>query len=507
MRSKNAAKNLVLYMGYEALVFLLGIIFPRYVILAYGSEINGLTSTITRVLSLINLLQAGTVGAAIFQMYKPVAEDDYEMQSSILYTSRKYYKRITVIYFALALCCGFFYGFYLQSVTLSFTEIFVSFVILAVNGSGTLLVRSVCDIYISPHQKKYYLILSQILEQIVRYGYIAVSLVFKLKFVHIYIAYLLGGSVGLLMDFWFYKRLSKGKICKDPKDKKYKIPDKSYLMMQSIGSESIAVSPSIIITTFINLVQASVFSIYSMIYSSMKTILNSIQLSFSAIFGNVVKTSKSEHIYNVYSVIELITIMLGTVLSVCVGFLMEPFIKLYTLGVTDAEYLYQILVVFVVCFTVAFTFSTSFGFVATVYGLFKVTCKITMLFSSIGILISLVCTMLFGMPYVMCGLIFYQVGSSVAILIELKKNINWFETHNLFRRTIVLIFFSITGLVSYYVFSPCIESWFSWAVWGCFIAATTSILLMFYCLLFERKQLVVIFEYARNLVKKERNEC
>ena len=93
MRSRNAIKNLAIYIVYEAFVFILGIVFPRYIILQYGSEINGLTSTITRILSLINLIQSGAVGAAIYQMYKPVAQDDWETQSAIIYSSKRYYSK------------------------------------------------------------------------------------------------------------------------------------------------------------------------------------------------------------------------------------------------------------------------------------------------------------------------------------------------------------------------------------------------------------------------------
>ena len=129
MRSKNAFKNLIWYLGYEIIVFVLSVIFPRFIILTYGSSINGLTSTITRILSLINLIQAGAVGAAIYQMYKPVAENDYETQSAIIYSSKKFYYVVSVIYLTVSLAVGVFYGFYLENEELKFWAIFLSFFI------------------------------------------------------------------------------------------------------------------------------------------------------------------------------------------------------------------------------------------------------------------------------------------------------------------------------------------------------------------------------------------
>lgn len=502
MRSKNAIKNLAAYIVYEAFVFILGIVFPRFIILQYGSEINGLTSTITRILSLINLIQAGAVGAAIFQMYKPVAENDYETQSAILYSSRQYYKKITAIYLIAAVLCGVFYGFYLRSESLSFFHILLSFLILAVNGAGTLLFRSICDIYISPHQKKYYISFGLIAEQVVRYGAITVVLLLKLHFVYIYVSYLLGGIVAIAINLYYYRKLSRGRITNDPVDKHYVIPDKRYLMFQSIGSEAVTASPAIIITTLISLVESSVFSVYSMVFTSMKTIISSIQLSFSAIFGNLVKTSSDDHIYQVYDVVELFTIMLGCVLAPCVGFLLSPFIKLYTAGVTDAEYYHFILVVFVVAYTAIFSFRSSFGYVATVYGLFKFTCKITLIFGGIGIVVSILCVLLFGMPYVMIGLLFNQIGCAITILVHLKRAIQWFRINAIIRRTVLLALMSVAGILCYIVLNPTISGWGEWVMCGVISAATSMVVISIYCLVFEREQISKLFSYAKNLIRR-----
>lgn len=503
MRSKNAVKNLAMHLGYEVFVFALGIIFPRFIILTYGSEINGLTATVTRILSLINLIQAGAVGAAIFQMYKPVAENDYETQSAILYASRRFYNRITIVYFALAIVVGIGYSFHLQGDTFSFGEIFLAFLILAINGSGSLLFNSICDIYVSPHQKKYYLTLAMFCEQIVRYICLIVILFFHLHFLYIYIAYLLGGITCVSTNVYLYKRLSKGKITRNPKNKKYEISDRKYLMMSSFGSEAVTASPSIIITTFVSLAASSVFSVYAMVFTSMKTVLNTIQHSLSAIFGNLVKTSDGEHIKEVYSVIEYITITLGTVVSACVGFLLIPFIELYTAGITDAVYLHVPLVLFVVAYTVVFAFKTSFGFVATVYGLFKQTCKVTLFFGVIGIIVSALCVLFAGMPYVMCGLLLDQFGSAISTLYVIKKNVFWYDTGPLIRRTLTMVLVVVVASLLYFILTPDVSSWLSWILYGVFTFLLSVVSWMLYSVLFERKILKNIKVYGMNLFKSK----
>ncbi len=504
MRSKNAVKGLVTYLAYEMFVFVLGIIFPRYIILNYGSEINGLTATITRILSLINLVQAGAVGAAIFQMYKPVAENDYETQSAILYASRRFYKRITVVYFMVAMVAGLCYSFYLQSEHFNFIEILLSFFILALNGSGVLIFNSICDIYVSSHQKKYYLTTALFCEQIVRYLCLVLVLILHLHFIYIYLAYLVGGITSVTVNLYLYRKISKGKITNNPQNKKFEIPDRKYLMMSSVGSEAVSASPSIIITTFVSLAASSVFSVYAMVFTSIKTILNSIQLSFSAIFGNLVKTSDDEHIKEVYSVIEYATLALGTIIAACVGFLLIPFIKLYTAGVTDAEYLHLSLVFFVVAYTVIFTFRTSFAYVATVYGLFKQTCKIILVFGIMGIAVSVCCVIIAGMPYVMIGLLINQLGCAISILYVIKKNISWHDTSQLIRRTLIMLLIVTCAIVLYFALMPIVSTWLSWIIYGVIAVIIASFLWIIYSVVFERKALKSIKIYGKNLLSKRK---
>lgn len=503
MRTKNAAKNLILYLAYEAIVFSLGVIFPRFIILTFGSAVNGLTSTINRLLSLINLIQAGAVGAAIFQMYRPVAENDYEEQSAIIYSAKKYYSKITIVFFSVAMLAGLFYSFKLRDGSLSFIEIFLAFLILATNGSFTLYFNSVCDVFLSPHQKKYYITLSAIVSQAINYSLLTIVLLLKLHFLFIYIAILAGGLIGAALNVLFYKKQSKDKINHNPKNKDYVIPDRKYLMYSSIGSEAVTASPSIIITTILGLTYSSVFSIYAMIFTSMKTILNSIQLSVSSIFGNVVKTSSDEHKKDVYDVIELVTIMLGTVLSGCVAFLLISFIRLYTRGITDVEYIYPLLSVYVACYVVIFTFRTSFSFVATVYGLFKQTCRAVLIFGVAGIVISTLCVAIFGMQHVMIGLLFNQLGCAIATIWIIKNNVTWFRIKHLIYRSIFMVLVSISGTIMSFLLSSYLTSWKAWIFSGIVSVLVILLLCLIYCLIFDRKNFVYIKNYAKLLFIKK----
>ena len=502
MRSKNAFKNILIYLLYEVFVFALGIIFPRFFILSYGSEVNGLTSTITKLLSLINLIQAGAVGAAIYQMYKPVANNDYETQSAILYSSRRFYNRIASIYLSVALAAGVFYGFYLASESLTTPEIILSFVILALNGSFEFFFTARADVFLSPHQKKYCIIIGSLVNQVVRYSLTAIVLVLKLHFLFLYVAILLGGACGAAVNMYFYRRNSKGLITRFPKNKAYPIPDRKYLLLASLGTQAITASPSVIITTILGLKYSSVFSIYFMVYTSLHTILNSIQLSISAIFGNVVASEDSDKISGVYDMVSLATFVLGAVLATCAAIMFMPFVAIYTSGVSDFNYIYPALSYLIVLYIALFTIETSYAYVATVYGYFKQICKITLACGAAGILVSIAAVALFGMPYVMTGLIVNILANIVFKCRIIRKNNTWFSLGAIIRRTIFMAVMITIGAVLPYMIKLQIVGWIRWFIHAIIIFLLSCVCALTYCLLLEKSTTLKLFRYFKKIIKR-----
>lgn len=506
MRAKNALRNLGVSLIYEVFIFVIGLIMPRLIILSYGDAVNGLTQTITRLLTLINLIQAGAVGASIYQMYKPVADNDYETQSAIMYSSRCYFNKLGVIYLVVAMAAAVFYGFYLKSDELSPLEIILSFGILAVNGSLHFFFTARHDILFSSYQQRYLLTISTFLEKIVYYVLLFLVVLGELPFMFMYLALLCGDLVRVIVNTLYYRKLTKGKLVSQPKDKHYPIKDRKYLMLNSIGTEMITASPTIIITTLVGLSYSSVFSVYAMIYTSMKTIINSVQLAISAIFGNLVAKSENKKIAGVFNDLSFSFLTVGAFLASCAAFLFMPFINIYTSGFEGVSYHYPILAIFIVAYIAIFAFRTTFAFVATVYGLFKEICKITVVCGSICIFISALTTYLFGMPYVMVGVLLFHVSYSVIVLMILKKRVSWFTFKKLPLRTAMLI---ILPTISYVlsILNPIeITGFATWAMVAVGYAAVMAVVILGYSLIFERKELGDLLRYGKAVFFKKKKK-
>ena len=73
-RTKTFLHNVAASAGLQVLTMVSGIIVPRLMLVYYGSEINGLVSSIVQFISYFNIVEAGLGGAVIFSLYKPLAD-------------------------------------------------------------------------------------------------------------------------------------------------------------------------------------------------------------------------------------------------------------------------------------------------------------------------------------------------------------------------------------------------------------------------------------------------
>jgi len=482
----------------------MGFIMPRYIIMLYGDNVNGLTQTINRMLALIALVQAGAVGSAIYHMYTPVAAEDYETQSEIIYSSNKFYKRVGTFYLIAAVVLAFVYSFLISTSDIEPYEIILSFIILAANGSFNFFFYAKYDIFFSSYQKKYYLEYGNFIYSIVYYGLLILILINKMPFIFMYLAILTGSISKAVYLSILYRKYSKGKINKNPANKNFQLKDKKYLMLSSIGTEAITAAPTVIITTFVNLTASSIFSVYSMVYVSIKTIINSLQLAISAIFGNLVASESDKKISDVFEIIVYAFTMLGTLLASCTAFMFMPFIDIYTRNF-KTNYSYPVLSIFIVLYISLFTLHTLYGFISTVYGLFKDTCLATMIWGTVGIFISGICVNIMEMPYVMVGILVYEAAYTFVIIRVLKKKISWFTFGKLPLHIFMLIAIPIFSYCMYKLFSLEINTWGEWIIVAVIFAIVICFVLLIYSLLFEKKVFFKLIDYVKSIILSNKN--
>ena len=102
---------------------------------AFGSEINGITSSILQFISYISLVEAGLANATVFALYKPLAQKDTKARDAVISASRISYRNIGLIFVLLSVILAAVYPFIGQTDALNYGELFLLVLILCASGT------------------------------------------------------------------------------------------------------------------------------------------------------------------------------------------------------------------------------------------------------------------------------------------------------------------------------------------------------------------------------------
>ena len=65
----------------------------------YGSEINGLVSSITQFILYLTLIEVGLSGATIYSLYKPIADNDTYSINRVITAAKNFYYRTGFLFY------------------------------------------------------------------------------------------------------------------------------------------------------------------------------------------------------------------------------------------------------------------------------------------------------------------------------------------------------------------------------------------------------------------------
>lgn len=78
MRTQNSIKNMIGSVSSSIIAILIGLIAQAIFIRILSSEYLGLNSLFSNIISVLAIVEMGVGNAIIFNLYKPIAEDDRE---------------------------------------------------------------------------------------------------------------------------------------------------------------------------------------------------------------------------------------------------------------------------------------------------------------------------------------------------------------------------------------------------------------------------------------------
>lgn len=96
-RAKKLFLNTTTSLIYQFVVVVCGFILPRFFLIYYGTEVNGLVASITQFLGFIMLAECGVGAVVQSALYKPLAEKNDLEISKIIISAERFFRKIAMI--------------------------------------------------------------------------------------------------------------------------------------------------------------------------------------------------------------------------------------------------------------------------------------------------------------------------------------------------------------------------------------------------------------------------
>lgn len=472
-RKVRAVTNICFSLLLEAITMLSGLIVPRIIIQTYGSDLNGLVNSIASFIGYIALLQSG-VGAVIrAALYKPLAKKDHNQLCIIVKTTERFFVKIAYASVAYIFLLGILFPI-LFSKNYSFWFTFSLVLIIGVSTAAQYFFGITYQMVLEADQCSYIYSIVQIFT-VILYSITAVILV------------KLGYSIQIVKlssaVFFVLRPVIIGIYTK----KKYKISSDVIVdneliqqrwdgMAQGIAYFFHTKTDVFVLTVFSSFINVSVYSVYALVISGLTAIINSIDKAIKAVMGNIYANDEIKNFKGTFYSYLSSMHMISSVFFATASITVFQFVKLYTKGVEDAQYIQTFFGILIISAESLYCMRMPYNAVINVAGKFAETKKPAIIEAVLNLSLSCALVHYYGLIGVAIGTWVAMAYRTVSFIIFLHEEILHLSYLDQVKRY-------ITTFLSYFLcvllgnfFEVSINNYLSWVLYAAIVFVICAII-------------------------------
>ena len=327
--------NLISSLIYQLALISLSFLLPRLYLENFGSEVNGVLSTIKQIFTYMCLLEAGVGLATTQALYKRIGEKDFKSASAVLSATNSYYIKTGVIYSAIVLVIAVVYA-YIIPTSINSNVLFFIVILNAIPSLFSYFVQAKYRILMEVDGRKYVINNSETILQLAsNVGKILVLLLTD-SLILIQLVYCIIALLQLLYLYFYAKRRYKWLDLKAKPDFEA-ISQKNSVLVHQLSGMVFNNTDVILISVLCDFKAVSIYVIYNIFFSQVQNFITSIISSFTFALGQMFHTDRErfDKLFNVY---ETFYIMATYIIYTLMAVFLLPLIQIYTSGINDAEY-------------------------------------------------------------------------------------------------------------------------------------------------------------------------
>ena len=410
MRKRNIFLSAVMGLTEEFVAIISGFILPRMILSYFGSDYNGIISSVTQFIGCISLLKSGIGMATKAALYKPLYEKNQEKINGIMSATMKFLRKVAVIFLIGIFVFAAIYPFF---ITDDFPWGFTFLLVLIVSiGTFFQYYFGLGNQLLLEADQKYYIValvttVNTLFNTII--SVICIKLGMQILLVKFFSS-IVYCSTPILLNYYVSKVYHLDTRVRPDWDSISKRWEAFGMQIANFINNNTDI---IIASIFLNMKEVSVYTIYYLPINGIKKITTRITTGFEGALGNIVATDDSKLLKDNYLFFEFTLNLLCVIMFSCLMILIVPFISVYTSGITDANY-YRESFAFIACLAELFyCLRLSYTYMIQATGSFSETKKYYYIEAIINITLSVFLVNTFGLVGIVLGTMVAMVYTTV----------------------------------------------------------------------------------------------
>ena len=495
MRKKSLFNNTISSLIFQITTIICGFILPRLILQNYGSEVNGLVNSISQFLQIIAFLELGVGAVVQSTLYSPLSQKNWETISKIIKSANKFFKKLAVvlIIYIFVLCFA-----YPPSVGKSFDYIYTAALIVCIS--------------ISSFSQYYFGVVDRLLLTADQRGYIqytAQTITIILNTIACAVLIEVGASIQFVKLTTSLIYLGRPIFLRLYVNRHYKIDrritydtdpivQKKNGIAQHIASVVLDHTDTVILSLFSTLSNVSIYSVYHMVIYGVKQLFTSLTAGVQAVFGELWANKETEKLKKMFDTVEWIMHTAIVIIFGSTAFLIIPFIKIYTLGIADTNYIQPIFSTLITLAHASHCLRLPYNIMILAGGHYKETQKNYIVAALINIVISVATVYFWGLIGVAIGTLIAMVYQTIWMAIYdsktfLNRSIKHFVKQLIIDFAVILIASIGSSFISLHD-----VNYFSWFVMALLIFMIWALSSLLINIVFYRTKCVGLLKTIKN---------
>ena len=498
-RTKRYMYNSVAAFTAEIVTMILGFVTPRIILVTYGSELNGLTSSILQFMSYFNLVEAGFSNAAVYALYRPFADKDEKAISAVVSAARRMYLRAGGIFCALVVGLALIYPLYIDVDGLSNLDVGLLVLILGVSNVLNFFTLSKHRAVITADMRLYVISLSNIAFSlantliIVFLAQNGVGLV-ALRFWALIAAFLRAGILSLYCHkrYAFIDEKAEPNFAALNKSKDALFHEVLYALYKG--------APIALITVILrDMAVVSVYNVYSMVIMGIAGLLAVFSSGLAPSFGNVIMMGEMDTLGRAYGEFEFTYYSIIAAVYTVAMVMIMPFVRIYTRGVTDAVYDLPVVGLLFCVNSLAHNFRMPQMMLVSAGGHYRETRSHSVIQLTISVGLGALLIQPLGIAGILIGSLCSNLYRACALIRFVPTQYSQLHSRRSFLRILRVTITVLLGVLPFYWIPLAPDGYLSWALCALGVCAYAALLSLLSGMLFERQELKNVLQRIRRL--------